>query len=83
MIRAMIGVTTQYLKLRLIKLSMLLNRLSGGDPSQTFSAGSYAKQRKGEPSWTKQIDYLFGKGHCLDCWIYWCIETKMKEFNNA
>lgn len=66
----------RYLNRVLVALSVLLNVLLGGDNNQTFSARNYDWQKRNLPNAAKAIDFLFGKEHCLECWIYWKVRKK-------
>jgi hypothetical protein len=72
----MIGASTLYLKRVAISLSVLLNVLLGGYNNQTFSARNYEWQREGRRNAVKWIDYVFGKGHCMECWVYWKVRKE-------
>lgn len=60
----------------LIALSVLLNVILGGSNNQTFSARNYQWRKDGKWNLTYLIDYLLGKGHCLECWAYWKVRKK-------
>jgi hypothetical protein len=67
----MIGAVHHYLKRVMTSLSILLNVLLGGDNNQTFSARNYEWKRRGLPNMSILVDFIFGKDHCLHCWVYW------------
>jgi hypothetical protein len=54
-----------------IALSMFVNVLLGGPIGQTISARQHELQRNGKFSFSKLIDSLCGKDHCMSCWAYW------------
>lgn len=55
----------------MIALSVLLNVILGGNSNQTFSARNWDWKRRNKPNITWMIDAVLGKGHCLECWVYW------------
>ena len=65
-----------YLHRVFVALSVLINVLLGGSNNQTFSARNYDWQRRGYPNMVKPIDFLFGKEHCMECWVYWKVRKK-------
>lgn len=54
-----------------IALSVLFNVLTGGASNQTFSARNWDWKKRKLPNMVFVIDLLLGKGHCLECWVYW------------
>lgn len=62
-----------------IALSILLNALSGGRESQTFSARNYEWKRQDKFNIVRVIDRALGKGHCLDCWVKWYASSTVKR----
>jgi hypothetical protein len=54
-----------------IALSMLFNVILGGPLGQTLSARQYDLYRRGKPNMSKAVDMVLGKGHCLECWVWW------------
>jgi len=60
-----------YLKRVLITLSILLNVIMGGSMNQTFSARNYQRKRDKKTNLVKQIDFVLGSGHCMECWVKW------------
>lgn len=54
-----------------IALSVLLNVLTGGASNQTFSARNWDWKKRKLPNMVFVIDLLLGKGHCLECWVWW------------
>ena len=67
---------SRYFNRVFVALSVLLNVLLGGDNNQTFSARNYDWKKRSLPNAVKAIDFLFGKDHCLECWIYWKVRKK-------
>ena len=65
-----------YLKRVMTALSVLLNVLLGGDNNQTFSARNHQWQKDGKPNIVYLIDLALGKGHCVECWVYWKVRKK-------
>lgn len=76
MIRATIGPITLYLSRVGTSLSVLINVLLGGDNNQTFSARNYQWRKDGKPNGVFIIDLLLGKGHCMECWVYWKVRKR-------
>src|SRR5210317_226844 len=66
----------RYAKRILTALSVLLNVLLGGSNNQTFSARNHQWQRDGKPNIVYFIDLTLGKGHCVECWVYWKVRRK-------
>jgi len=66
----------RYLKRILTALSVLINVLLGGSNNQTFSARNHQWQRESKPNVVFLIDIFLGKGHCLECWVYWKTRRK-------
>ena len=54
-----------------IALSVLLNVVTGGASNQTFSARNWDWKRRKLPHIVWIIDLIFGKEHCMHCWVYW------------
>ena len=54
-----------------IALSVLLNVVTGGASNQTFSARNWDWKRRKLPHIVWIIDLIFGKEHCMQCWVYW------------
>jgi len=54
-----------------IALSVLFNVLTGGASNQTFSARNWDWKKRKLPNMVFVIDLLLGKGHCLECWVWW------------
>ena len=65
-----------YLKRILTALSVLINVILGGQNNQTFSARNHQWQKEGKPNIVYFIDLAIGKGHCLECWVYWKVRRK-------
>jgi len=65
-----------YLKRVLTAFSVLINVLLGGSNNQTFSARNHSWKRNGYPNLVWFIDSFLGKGHCLECWVYWKVRRK-------
>lgn len=59
-----------------VALSVLLNVILGGDNNQTFSARNHDWKRRDMPNICAFIDFCLGKGHCLECWVYWKVRKK-------
>lgn len=59
-----------------VALSVLLNVILGGDNNQTFSARNHDWQKRGLPNMVALIDFFLGKGHCMECWVYWKVRKK-------
>ena len=76
MIPVMTGVIGTYLKRCLTAFSVLLNVLLGGANNQTFSARNYEWQKQKRFNIVFLIDLVIGKGHCLECWVYWKVRRK-------
>ena len=72
---ALTGLAT-YLNRVLTALSVLLNVVLGGHNNQTFSARNYQWQKDGKPNIVYFIDLVLGKGHCVECWVYWKVRRK-------
>lgn len=66
----------RYLNRILTALSVLINVLLGGSNNQTFSARNHQWQRQSKPNVVFLIDIFLGKGHCLECWVYWKTRRK-------
>ena len=75
MMTALIGLRG-YIKGKLIRLSILLNLLLGGQRNQTFSARNHQRQRENKLNLTRLIDFMLGEGHCLECWVKWKLRVK-------
>ena len=58
---------------RLVRMSIRLNKMLGGDAQQTFSARNWQRKRDGLPHLVFAIDLFLGKGHCCECWVNWKI----------
>jgi len=54
-----------------IATSVLLNVILGGPSNQTFSARNWQWKKQGRVNGVALIDYLLGKDHCSECWVYW------------
>lgn len=54
-----------------VALSVLFNVLTGGASNQTFSARNWGWKKQGKPNLVWLIDFLFGRDHCAECWVYW------------
>lgn len=80
MIRTMTGLTQSdlrgYVKRVLTALSVLLNVVLGGSNNQTFSARNWEWRKQKKLNAVKIIDFVMGKEHCLECWIYWKVRRK-------
>ena len=61
----------QYLTRVGVALSVLFNVLTGGRCNQTFSARNWHWKKNNKPNIVWLIDFLLGKGHCSECWVYW------------
>lgn len=72
----MIGMKVRYNKIykRLVRMSIRLNKMLGGQGQQTFSARNWQRKRDGLPHLVFVIDLLLGKGHCLECWVNWKVK---------
>ena len=57
----------------LVRMSIRLNKMLGGDAQQTFSARNWQRKRDGLPNLVFPIDFVLGKGHCCECWVNWKI----------
>lgn len=66
----------RYLNRIFVALSVLLNVILGGDNNQTFSARNHDWKRRDMPNICAFIDLCLGKGHCLECWVYWKVRKK-------
>ena len=62
----------------LVKLSIKINKMLGGEAQQTFSARNWQRKRDGLPNMVFIIDSILGKGHCVECWINW----KTRRYND-
>lgn len=56
--------------------SVLTNVLLGGSNNQTFSARNWQWKRNNKPNIVWLIDVVLGKGHCVECWVYWKTRRK-------
>ena len=67
-----------------IAFSIFVNALLGGKNNQTFSAGQYARQKKGLYNCVYLIDITFFKrGHCNDSWVKWeIINASINHYDN-
>jgi len=65
-----------YIKRVLTALSVLLNVLLGGSNNQTFSARNWEWRKQKKLNVVILIDFVMGKDHCLECWIYWKVRRK-------
>ena len=67
-----------------IAFSIFVNALLGGKNNQTFSAGQYARQKKGLYNCVFLIDIVFFKrGHCNDSWVKWeIINASINHYDN-
>lgn len=54
-----------------VALSVLFNVLTGGASNQTFSARNWVWKKQRKPNLVWLIDFLFGRDHCAECWVYW------------
>lgn len=54
-----------------IALSVLLNVLLGGHSNQTFSARNWQWKRDKRFNLVFLIDFMLGKDHCAESWVYW------------
>lgn len=61
----------KYLERVGIAVSVLLNVVSGGASNQTFSARNWQWKKEGRWNIVWLIDLLLGKGHCVQCWVWW------------
>ena len=66
----------KYLYRVFIALSVMINVLLGGDNNQTLSARNYDWKRNSSLNAVWAIDLILGKGHCLECWVYWKVRKK-------
>jgi len=48
----------------------------GGPNNQTFSARNYQWMRDGRLHLVFWIDLVLGKGHCMECWVYWKVRKE-------
>lgn len=64
-------VVLRYIERVGIALSVLFNVLTGGASNQTFSARNWDWKKRKLPNMVFVIDLLLGKGHCLECWVWW------------
>jgi hypothetical protein len=65
-----------YLFRVLTAMSVLLNVILGGANNQTFSARNYEWKKKGKLNIVKLIDFIVGREHCLESWVYWKTRRK-------
>ena len=65
-----------YLKRILIALIVLLNVVLGGGNNETFTARNWELQKNNKINIVWLIDMVIGKGHCLECWVYWKTRRK-------
>lgn len=61
----------KYLERVGIAVSVLLNVVSGGASNQTFSARNWQWKKEGRWNIVWLIDLVLGKGHCVQCWVWW------------
>lgn len=54
-----------------VALSVLLNVVLGGASNQTFSARNWQRKKDNKSNMVWVIDKIIGKGHCVECWVYW------------
>ena len=67
----MVVMVLKYIERVGIALSVLFNVLTGGASNQTFSARNWDWKKRKLPNMVFVIDLLLGKGHCLECWVWW------------
>ena len=67
-----------------IAFRIFVNALLGGKNNQTFSAGQYARRKKGLYNCVFLIDIVFFKrGHCKDSWVKWeIINASINHYDN-
>jgi len=65
-----------YTKVFLLKLSIVFNRLLGGEVNQTFSTRNWVWKRQNKFNLVFVIDKVLGQGHCMESWIKWIIKNK-------
>lgn len=61
----------KYLYRVCLALSVLLNVVMGGASNQTFSARNWQWKKEGRWNIVWMIDRILGKGHCVECWVWW------------
>ena len=61
----------KYLERVGIAVSVLLNVVTGGASNQTFSARNWQWKKEGRWNIVWAIDLVLGKGHCVQCWVWW------------
>jgi len=66
----------KYFSRLMVALSVLLNVILGGPNNQTFSARNYQWMRDGRLHLVFWIDLVLGKGHCMECWVYWKVRKE-------
>ena len=54
-----------------VAFSVLLNVVLGGASNQTFSARNWQRKKDNKSNMVWVIDKIIGKGHCVECWVYW------------
>ena len=54
-----------------VALSILINVVTGGQLNQTFSARNWGRKKRKQLHLVWFIDFFLGKGHCLECWVWW------------
>ena len=54
-----------------VALSVLLNVVLGGASNQTVSARNWHLKKQGKINMVWLIDKVIGKGHCVECWVFW------------
>ena len=67
----MMMTTCKYITRVGVAMSVLFNVLTGGASNQTFSARNWQWKKNGKFNLVWLIDILLGKGHCVECWVYW------------
>ena len=63
--------SVRYLNRVFVATSVLANVLTGGESNQTFSARNWHWKKNNRPNLVWAIDFILGKDHCVQCWVYW------------
>ena len=66
----------RYVKRVATAMSVTVNVILGGSNNQTFSARNHQWRKDGKPNIVFLIDLFLGKGHCVECWVYWKTRRK-------
>lgn len=54
-----------------VATSVWINVVTGGASNQTFSARNWHWKKNNKFNLVWAIDFILGKDHCAECWIYW------------